>query len=164
MLDDPKAKQGDEFVSEWLRLRPRHDAARERRMFPLFSRDLVASTEAGRFVRDLVWSNESFMDALRRTTVSSARSRRHLQSQRPARVSIAWNFPPKPTRRAPGQALFSRSPASPSTAPTARGLFVRESGFCQHVPPPPRHGYQSSASRTGASHDQSRAHGQPRHQ
>src|SRR5579871_5301146 len=66
MLADPRAHQGlDEFVSEWLRFDRVLTAARERRMYPLFSRELVSSMmeESKRFLGDLVWNNKNFMDA-----------------------------------------------------------------------------------------------------
>ena len=64
MLDDPRAKDGlDEFVSQWLRFDRALEASRERRLFPLFNRELtVAMTEeAKRFVGDLVWNDRNFM-------------------------------------------------------------------------------------------------------
>ena len=64
MLADPRAKDGlDSIVSEWLRFDRVLDAARERRVFPLFNPDLAASMteEARRFVGDLVWNDRNFM-------------------------------------------------------------------------------------------------------
>ncbi len=48
MLDDPKARDGvDEFVSQWLRFDRVMTASRERRLFPLFSRELAALDDRG---------------------------------------------------------------------------------------------------------------------
>ena len=66
MLEDPRARDGvDEFVSEWLRFDRVMTASRERRLYPLFSRELAKSMteEARRFVGDLVWNDRNFMDA-----------------------------------------------------------------------------------------------------
>src|SRR5437016_4539495 len=66
MLDSPKARDGvDEFVSEWLRFDRVMTASRERRLYPLFSRELAKSMteESRRFVGDLVWNNRNFMEA-----------------------------------------------------------------------------------------------------
>jgi hypothetical protein len=44
MLDDPRARDGvDEFVSEWLRFDRVMTASRERRIYPLFNRELAKS-------------------------------------------------------------------------------------------------------------------------
>ena len=66
MLADPRAKAGvDEFVSEWLRFDRVMNTSRERRLFPLFGRELAKSMteEARRFIGDLVWNNRNFMEA-----------------------------------------------------------------------------------------------------
>src|SRR5207237_8650991 len=53
-----------EFVSQWLRFDRVMTAARERRYYPLFSRELASAMteEARRFVGDLVWNDRNFMD------------------------------------------------------------------------------------------------------
>src|SRR6185295_10742719 len=59
MLDNPKARDGvDEFVAEWLRFDRVMTASRERRLYPLFSRELAKSMteESRRFLGDLVWN------------------------------------------------------------------------------------------------------------
>jgi len=64
MLDDPKARDGvNEFVAEWLRFDRALSASRERRLYPLFSRELALAMteEARRFVGDLVWNDRNFM-------------------------------------------------------------------------------------------------------
>jgi hypothetical protein len=66
MLTDPRAKDGiDEFVSQWLRFDRVTTASRERRLYPLFSRELAKSMteESKRFIGDLVWNDRNFMQA-----------------------------------------------------------------------------------------------------
>ncbi len=66
MLGDPKAREGlDEFVAEWMRFDRVMTASRERRLYPLFSRELARSMteECRRFIADLVWNDRSFMEA-----------------------------------------------------------------------------------------------------
>ena len=66
MLDDPRARDGvDEFVSEWLRFDRVMTASRERRIYPLFNRELAKSMteESRRFIGDLVWNDRNFMEA-----------------------------------------------------------------------------------------------------
>src|SRR2546426_12666065 len=68
MLNDPRAAGAlDAFVAQWLRFDRALASARERRTFPMFSRELVISTleEARRFAGDLVWNDRDFMDVFR---------------------------------------------------------------------------------------------------
>jgi len=143
MLADPKARQGlDEFVSEWLRFDRVLTAARERRMFPLFSRELSAAMteEARRFLGDLVWNDKNFMAAFTAnySFVNSGLAAIYKVSP-PARDFDRVEFPVSDERSGLlGQALFLTLTSKPEgTAPTGRGLFVREQFLCQHVPPPP---------------------------
>ena len=143
MLADPKAKQAlDEFVSQWLRFDRALAAARERRTFPMFSRELVSSMleEARRFVGDLVWNDKNFMDLFRASYgfVNSDLAAVY-KVPAPAREFDRVDFPPDQERAGVlGQALFLTLTSKPEdTAPTARGLFVREQFLCQQVPPPP---------------------------
>jgi Protein of unknown function (DUF1592)/Protein of unknown function (DUF1588)/Protein of unknown function (DUF1587)/Protein of unknown function (DUF1595)/Protein of unknown function (DUF1585) len=143
MLDDPRAKDGlDEFVSQWLRFDRVLETARERRLFPLFNRDLaVAMTEeARRFVGDLVWNDRNFMQVF---TADYGFPNSDLAAvykiSPPAKDFDRVTFLPE-TERAGilGQALFLTLTSKPDdTTPTGRGLFVREQFLCQQVPPPP---------------------------
>ncbi|HYM09046.1 MAG TPA: DUF1592 domain-containing protein, partial [Terriglobales bacterium] len=144
MLDDPRARQGlDDFVSQWLRFDRALTAARDHHTFPLFNRDLmVAMTEeAKHFVGDLVWNDRNFMDAF---TANYGFVNSDLASiykvPPPVHEYDRVNFPPEQQRSGLlGQALFlTLTSKLDDTAPTARGLFVREQFLCQHVPPPPR--------------------------
>jgi hypothetical protein len=143
MLDDPKAKDGvDEFISEWLRFDRVMTASRERRIYPLFSRDLAKSMteEAKRFVGDLVWSDRNFMEVYtaKYSFINSDLAAVY-KVPPPARDFQRVEFPAEAERAGLlGQALFLTLSSKPDeTAPTGRGLFVREQFLCQDVPPPP---------------------------
>jgi hypothetical protein len=143
LLADDRARDNiDEFTAQWLRFDRILGAVKERRRFPLFSREAaVAMTEeARRFVRDLAWSDRSFMELFTdphgyMTSDLAAIYGAPAPELEYSRVS----FPPDSGRAGLlGQALFLASTAKPDdTSPTARGLFVREQLLCQHVPPPP---------------------------
>ena len=143
MLDDPRAKQGlDDFVSQWLRFDRALAAARDHRLFKLFSQDVaIASTEeARRFIGDLVWNDRNFMDAF---TANYGFVNSDLAAiyrvPPPAHDFDRVEFPPEQERAGIlGQALFlTLTSKLDDTSPTGRGLFVREQFLCQHVPPPP---------------------------
>jgi hypothetical protein len=143
MLDDAKARDGvDEFVAEWLRFDRVLAASRERRLYPLFNRELALAMteEAKRFIGDLVWNDRNFMQAF-------TASYTFINSD----LAAVYKLPPpshdfqrvefsRESERAGllGQALFLTLSSKPDeTAPTGRGLFVREQFLCQQVPPPP---------------------------
>ena len=143
MLADPRAKAGvDEFVSEWLRFDRVMNTSRERRLFPLFGRELAKSMteEARRFIGDLVWNDRNFMEAF---TANYSFINSDLAAvykvPPPARDFQRVDFPENAERGGLlGQALFLTLSSKPDdTAPTGRGLFVREQFLCQQVPPPP---------------------------
>jgi hypothetical protein len=143
MLDHPRAKSAlDEFVAQWLRFDRALASARERRTFPMFSRELVSSMleEARRFVGDFVWNDRNFMDIFRADYgfVNSELASVYKVTA-PARDFDRVQFPPEQGRAGVlGQALFLTLTSKPEeTAPTSRGLFVREQFLCQQVPPPP---------------------------
>lgn len=143
LLDDPRAKQGlDEFTSQWLRFDRALAAARERRTFPMFSRELVASMleEERRFVGDLVWNNRDFMDLFRGGYgFVNAELAAVYKVPAPAQDFERVVFPKEQERAGIlGHALFLTLTSKPEdTAPTSRGMFVREQFLCQQVPPPP---------------------------
>jgi hypothetical protein len=143
MLDDPRAKDGvDEFVSEWLRFDRVLTASRERRLYPLFNRELAKAMteESRRFIGDLVWNDRSFMQAF---TANYSFINSDLAAvykvPPPARDFQRVEFAPESERAGLlGQTLFLTLSSKPDeTAPTGRGLFVREQFLCQQVPPPP---------------------------
>ena len=143
LLDDERAKENiDEFTAQWLRFDRVLGTAKDRRRYPKFNREAaVAMTEeARRFVRDLAWSDRSFMEVLTDPHgYVSADLAAIYDLPVPAREYERVAFDAKSERAGLlGQALFLASTAKPDdTSPTARGLFVREQLLCQHVPPPP---------------------------
>ncbi|PYV90075.1 MAG: hypothetical protein DMG05_11600, partial [Acidobacteria bacterium] len=143
MLDSPKAKGGlDEFVSQWLRFDRVLNAARERRYYPLFNRELATAMteEARRFVGDLVWNDRNFMQVF---TASYSFINSDLAAVYkvgpPPHDFDRVEFPPEAERAGLlGQTLFLTLTSKPEgTAPTGRGLFIREQFLCEQVPPPP---------------------------
>jgi len=117
-------------------------ASRERRLYPLFSRELAKSMteEARRFVGELVWSGANFMETFTApySFINSDLAAVY-KVPPPARDFQRVEFPPESERGGLlGQALFLTLSSKPDdTAPTGRGLFVREQFLCQQVPPPP---------------------------
>jgi hypothetical protein len=143
MLDNPKAKDGvDEFVSQWLRFDRVLSAARERRYYPLFNRELATAMteEAKCFIGDLVWNDRNFMQVF---TASYSFINSDLAAVykvgSPARDFERVEFPREAERAGLlGQTLFLTLTSKPEgTAPTGRGLFIREQFLCDQVPPPP---------------------------
>ncbi len=143
MLDNPKAREGlDEFVSQWLRFDRVMTASRERRYYPLFSRELATAMteEARRFIGDIVWNDRDFTQVFTAnySFINSDLAAVYKLAP-PARDYERIEFPPESERSGIlGQALFLTLTSKPDdTAPTGRGLFVREQFLCQQVPPPP---------------------------
>ena len=143
MLDDPQAHESlGEFVSQWVRFDRILQASKDRRKYPQFTREMaVAMTEEARlFVSDLVWNDRNFMDLF---TANYGYANGDLAAiygvPPPAKEFDRAVFPADSERAGLlGQALFLAITAKPEdSAPTARGLFVREQFLCQHVPEPP---------------------------
>jgi hypothetical protein len=143
MLDHTRAREAlSEFVSQWMRFDRILTASKDRRKFPTFTRETaVAMTEEARlFVGDLVWNDRNFMDLL---TADYGYVNADLAPiygvKPPAKEFDRVPFPAGSERAGVlGQALFLAITAKPEdSAPTARGLFVREQFLCQHVPEPP---------------------------
>jgi hypothetical protein len=143
MLNDSKARDGlDEFVAEWMRFDRVMAASRERRLYPLFSRELAKSMteECRRFIGDLVWNDRNFMEAFTaRFSFINSDLAAVYKMPPPARDFERVEFPAESEREGLlGQALFLTLSSKPDeTAPTGRGLFIREQFLCQQVPPPP---------------------------
>lgn len=143
MMDNPRARQSlDEFVGQWLRFDRILTASKDRRRYPLFTRETaVAMTEEARFfVSDLVWNDKNFMELFTAPYgyVNSELAGIY-QVPIPAQEFGKVPFPAGSERAGIlGQALFLASTAKPDeSSPTARGLFIREQFLCQHVPDPP---------------------------
>jgi hypothetical protein len=143
MLDDPRAHESlSEFVSQWMRFDRILQTSKDRRKYPQFTRETaVAMTQEARlFVADLVWNDRNFMDLF---TADYGYADAALAAiygvQAPAKDFDRVSFPADSERAGVlGQALFLTITAKPDdSAPTARGLFVREQFLCQHVPEPP---------------------------
>ena len=143
LLADPRAHEAlNEYVTQWLRFDRLTTSSKDRRKFPLYTRETASSMtqEALTFVSDLVWNNLDFM------TLFTA-NYGHV-NQELARV-YGVTAPAKDFDRVPfpagseragllGEGLFLAMTAKPEeSSPTARGLFVREQFLCQHVPDPP---------------------------
>jgi hypothetical protein len=143
MLDDARAKQAlDDFIGQWLRFDRILTASKDRRKFPLFTRETaVAMTEEARlFVSDLVWSDRNFMDLFTANYgYVSADLASIYRVPPPTKEFERMPFPAGSERAGIlGQTLFLAQTAKPEeSSPTARGLFVREQFLCQHVPDPP---------------------------
>jgi hypothetical protein len=143
MLGDPRAKQGlDEFVSQWMRFDRVLGASRERRVYPIFSSNLAESMteEAKRFIGHIVWNDRDFREVFngKYSFIDSGLAAVY-EIEAPARDWERVEFPSESERAGiVGQALFLTSTSKPDdTAPTGRGLFVREQFLCQEVPNPP---------------------------
>ena len=143
MLDDPRARESlSEFVSQWMRFDRILQASKDRRKYPQFTRETaVAMTEEARlFVGDLVWNDRNFMDLFTADYgFADADLAAIYEVEPPANDFDRVAFPADSERAGLlGQALFLAITAKPEdSAPTARGLFVREQFLCQHVPEPP---------------------------
>jgi hypothetical protein len=143
MLGDPKAKQGlNEFISQWMRFDRVLAAARERRVYPIFNNSLAESMteEAKRFIGHIVWNDRDFREVFngKYSFIDSGLAAVY-EVEAPARDWDRVEFPAESERAGiVGQALFLTSTSKPDdTAPTGRGLFVREQFLCQEVPNPP---------------------------
>lgn len=143
MLDDARARQAvDEFIAQWMRFDRVLTMVKERRAYPLFTRELaVAMTEeTRRLAADLVWNNKNFMDLYTANYAFVNSDLAQLYNLPPPPEEFAKVTFPADSERAGilGQAAFLALTAKPAdTSITARGLFVRESFLCQQVPQPP---------------------------
>jgi hypothetical protein len=143
VLADPRAREAlDEFVSQWLRFDRLLTASKDRRKFPLYTRETASAMteEARTFVSDLVWNNGNFMTLFTAGYgyVNPELARIYGVSA-PAKEFDRVPFPAGSERAGLlGQGLFLALTSKPEdSSPTARGLFVREQFLCQHVPDPP---------------------------
>jgi hypothetical protein len=143
MLADPRAKEAlNEYVSQWLRFDRLLTASKDRRKFPLYTRETAnaMAQEARTFVSDLVWNNGNFMELFTANYgyVSPELAPIYAVTA-PVKDFDRVAFPTGSERAGiVGQGLFLTLTAKPDEpSPTARGLFVREQFLCQHVPDPP---------------------------
>lgn len=143
LLADPRAKLAlNQFLAEWLRFDRVKGALRERSLFPEFGAELIQSmlAETTHLFEDLVWNDKNFLDLFtaRHSFVNTPLAQLYDLPAPPAEFArVAF---PVNSKRAGllGHASFLTLTSKPSeTAPTDRGLFVREHFLCQIVPPPP---------------------------
>lgn len=143
MLDDPKSRQFlDEFVSQWLRFDRVVGTVRDRRTYPQYTPELglAMTEETRRLIHHLVWNDGNFLELF---TASYGFLNSDLASlygfPKPTEEFGVVKFPPDTDRAGLlGQATFLLLTSKPEeTAPTARGLFIREQLLCQQVPNPP---------------------------
>jgi len=143
MLKDPRAHDAiDDYVSQWLRFDRNLAATKDRNRFREFSPDtLFAMTQEARyFIADLVWNNRNFMEIFTGDfSYPNGGLAKIYNVATPAMDYERVPFPANSERSGLlGQALFLSLTSKPDeTAPTARGLFVREQLLCQKVPDPP---------------------------
>lgn len=143
MLDDARARRAvDEFISQWMRFDRVLTMVKERRAYPMFTRELALAMteETRRLASDLIWNNKNFMDLY---TANYAYINADLAQlyglPAPPEEFAKVTFPADSERAGVlGQGAFLALTAKPAdTSITARGLFVRESFMCQQVPQPP---------------------------
>lgn len=143
MLDDPRARESlGEFVSQWMRFDRILQASKDRRKYPQFTNEtaLAMTEEARRFLADLVWNDGNFMELFTAKYGYADTELSAIYGVEPPASDFGRVLFPAESERAGvlGQALFLAITAKPEdSAPTARGLFVREQFLCQHVPEPP---------------------------
>ncbi|HEU0120809.1 MAG TPA: DUF1592 domain-containing protein [Bryobacteraceae bacterium] len=132
----------NQFLSEWLRFDRVKGALRERKLFPEFGTELIQSMleETTRLFSYLVWEDKSFLEFFTADYSFLNLSLSQLYGvPAPASEFALTRFPAGGKRAGVlGQAAFLTLTSKPAeTAPTERGLFIREHFLCQIVPPPP---------------------------
>ena len=143
LLSDDRARTSlDVFLSQWLRFDRLHNAVRDRRLYPEFGNELVASMieEVRRLFGRLVWEDGSFLDFFRSDSAFLNSDLARLYGMQPPTQEFATVKFPQESGRAGilGSALFLSLTSKPQdSSPTERGLFIREHFLCQIVPPPP---------------------------
>lgn len=143
LMRDGRAKLAlNQFLAEWLRFDRVRGALRERKLFPEFGTELVQSMieETTRLFSYLVWEDKPFLDFFTAdySFLNSALAQVY-DVPAPGSEFALTRFPSDGKRAGVlGHASFLTLTSKPSeTAPTERGLFVREHFLCQIVPPPP---------------------------
>jgi hypothetical protein len=143
LMRDGRARLAlNQFLAEWLRFDRVRGALRERRLFPEFGPELVHSMieETTRLFSYLAWEDKPFLDFFTAdySFLNSALAQIY-GIPAPEKEFALTHFPPGGKRAGVlGHASFLTLTSKPSeTAPTERGLFVREHFLCQIVPPPP---------------------------
>jgi len=143
LMRDERARPAlSRFLAEWLRFDRVRGALRERKLFPEFGTELVQAMieETTRLFSYLVWQDRPFLELF--TAEYSFLNSALAQVYGLPAPESEWalsQFPAGGKRAGVlGHASFLTLTSKPSeTAPTERGLFVREHFLCQIVPPPP---------------------------
>lgn len=143
LMQDSRARSAmNQFLAEWLRFDRVRGALRERKLFPEFGTELVQSMieETTRLFSHLVWEDKRFLDffTAEYSFLNTALAQVY-DLPAPAGEFELVRFPANGKRAGVlGHASFLTLTSKPSeTAPTERGLFIREHFLCQIVPPPP---------------------------
>ena len=143
MLASDRSKTGfEEFISQWFRFDRVTNQLKDRRLFPMFTRELALAMneETRRFLHQLVWNEANFMEFVSASySFLNADLAALYKFPVPDEPFAKVNFPVDSMRSGVlthGSVLVQTSKPV-ETSPTARGLFVREQLLCQHVPQPP---------------------------
>ena len=143
LMRDGRARLAlNQFLAEWLRFDRVRGALRERKLFPEFGTELVHSMieETTRLFSFLVWEDKPFLEFFTADySFLNAALAQVYGVPEPESEFALTRFPAGGKRAGVlGHASFLTLTSKPSeTAPTERGLFVREHFLCQIVPPPP---------------------------
>jgi hypothetical protein len=143
LMQDGRARLAmNHFLGEWLRFDRVKGALRERKLFPEFGPELIQSMleETTRLFSYLVWEDKPFLEFFTAEYGFLNSSLAVLYGVPAPESEFALTRFPAGGKRSGilGQATFLTLTSKPSeTAPTERGLFVREHFLCQIVPPPP---------------------------
>ncbi len=143
LMADGRARLAmNQFLAEWLRFDRVKGALRERKLYPEFGAELIGAMleETSRLFGHLVWEDKSFLEFFTAEYSFLSYSLAGLyEVPAPASEFGMVRFPAGGKRAGVlGHASFLTVTSKPAeTAPTERGLFVREHFLCQMVPPPP---------------------------
>lgn len=143
LMQDQRARAAlTQFLAEWLRFDRVKGALRERKLFPEFGPELIQSMleETSQLFSYLVWEQRSFLEFFTAPYSFLNLPLAQLYDVPAPDKDFALTKFPNGTKRAGilGHASFLTLTSKPAeTAPTERGLFIREHFLCQVVPPPP---------------------------
>lgn len=143
LMQDPRARLAmNQFLAEWLRFDRVKGALRERKLFPEFGPELIQAMleETTRLFGHLVWEDKSFLEFFTANYSFLNLPLAELYGLPAPKGEFTLTPFPQTSKRAGilGHASFLTVTSKPAeTAPTERGLFIREHFLCQMVPPPP---------------------------
>ena len=143
LLQDARARAAlNQFLAEWLRFDRVKGALRERKLYPEFGPELIHAMleETSRLFAHLVWEDKSFLEFFTAEYSFVSTPLAALYGIPAPESEFGLTRFAGGTKRAGilGHASFLTLTSKPAeTAPTERGLFVREHFLCQIVPPPP---------------------------